>query len=362
MKNLLIETASGSYPVSVGRNIIETKLVEQIGEINPTSILIIADSAVQSLYGKQLLNLLSSSYKTEVYIVPSGEEYKSFESYYNIQSFALKLGLDRKSLILAFGGGVIGDLAGFAAATYMRGIPFIQLPTTLLAHDSAVGGKVAINHPEGKNMIGAFYQPRAVIYDLAFLSTLPGHELRSGFAEVIKHGLIGNADFYHWLTAEISVLNDLNDEKLQHMIIEGIRVKAAVVKEDEKETGVRAHLNFGHTLGHAIEAEIGYGKISHGDGVAIGMLFAIWLSGRVYKLNLPYEKIKKWFKELGFPVEVPENLSTDALISRMLKDKKSHSGTITMVLLRTIGAPEISPFERDQLKSLLETWRQGGSV
>ncbi|MCM3596952.1 3-dehydroquinate synthase [Metabacillus idriensis] len=362
MKNLLIETASGSYPVSVGRNIIETELIKQVKVIKPSSILIIADAAVQSLYGERLLNAMSHSYKTEVFVVPSGEENKSFQSFYDIQTLALKLGLDRKSLILAFGGGVIGDLAGFAAATYMRGIPFIQLPTTLLAHDSAVGGKVAINHPEGKNMIGAFHQPRAVIYDLAFLSTLPVHELRSGFAEVIKHGLIGNADFYHWLTSEISVLDDLDDEKLQHMILEGIRVKAAVVKEDEKETGVRAHLNFGHTLGHAIEASEGYGKISHGDGVAIGMLFAIWLSGKIHSLSLPYEKIKNWFKELGFPVEVPENLSADALISRMLKDKKSHSGTITMVLLKTIGAPETSSFERDQLRSLLETWRQEGSV
>ncbi|PLR66760.1 3-dehydroquinate synthase [Bacillus sp. UMB0893] len=361
MKDLLIETASGSYPVSVGRNIIDTKLLGKISELKPSSILIIADAAVQTLYGEQLLQALRKSYKTEVYVLPSGEEHKSFESFYDIQTYALKLGLDRKSLILAFGGGVIGDLAGFVAATYMRGIPFIQLPTTLLAHDSAVGGKVAINHPEGKNMIGAFYQPAGVIYDLAFLSTLPRNELRSGFAEVIKHGLIGNIDLFKQLAAGIYNLDDIDDEKLQHMIIEGIRVKAAVVKEDEKETGVRAHLNFGHTLGHAIEAEAGYGKISHGDGVAIGMLFAIWLSEKVNKKDLHYEKIKKWFKGLGFPIGVPNSLPTESLIIRMLKDKKSHSGTITMVLLNAIGEAGTSSFESDQLRSLLEKWRQEGS-
>lgn len=361
MKDLLIETASGIYTVSVGKNIIDTKLLDRIEEIKPSSILIVADAAVQNLYGEQLLETLRNAYKTEVYIVPSGEEHKSFENFYDIITFALKLGLDRKSLILAFGGGVIGDLAGFVAATYMRGIPFIQLPTTLLAHDSAVGGKVAINHPEGKNMIGAFYQPEAVIYDLAFLSTLPKNEMRSGFAEVIKHGLIGNIDLFHQLAAEISDLDDLNDEKLQHMIIEGIRVKAAVVKEDEKETGVRAHLNFGHTLGHAIEAEEGYGEISHGDAISIGMLFAIWLSEKVNKKDLHYEKTKKWFKGLGFPFEVSHSLSTESLINRMLKDKKSHSGTITMVLLNAIGEAETSSFESDHLRSLLEKWRQEGS-
>jgi 3-dehydroquinate synthase len=362
MKELLIETASGSYPVSIGRNIIDAKLSEKIDELKPSVILVIADAAVQNLYGEQILQTLRKSYKTEVYTVPSGEEHKSFESYYDIQTYALKLGLDRKSLILAFGGGVIGDLAGFVAATYMRGIPFIQLPTTLLAHDSAVGGKVAINHPEGKNMIGAFYQPKAVVYDLAFLSTLPRNELRSGFAEVIKHGLIGNSDLFQQLAAEIYILEDLDDERLQHMIFEGIRVKAAVVKEDEKETGVRAHLNFGHTLGHAIEAEAGYGKISHGDGIAIGMLFAIWLSEKVNKKDFQYEKIKNWFNGLGFPIEVSHSLSTESLIKRMLKDKKSLSGSITMVLLNAIGEAETSSFQSDQLRSLLEKWRQEGSA
>ncbi|KEZ53045.1 3-dehydroquinate synthase [Metabacillus indicus] len=361
MKQLVVETSARSYPVIVGTGLIETELMKQLERLNPSRILVIADSAVQNLYGDKLMRAVSS-FPSDVYAVPSGEESKSFQTYYDIQTFALKQGLDRKSLILAFGGGVIGDLAGFVAATYMRGIPFIQLPTTLLAHDSAVGGKVAVNHPEGKNMIGAFYQPEAVIYDLDFLKSLPESELRSGFAEVIKHGLIGNEELYSWLKQEIRNVGRINDSMLQRMILQGISVKAAVVKEDEKESGVRAHLNFGHTLGHAIESGAGYGKISHGDAVAAGMLFAVWLSNRTLGADLPYEEIQSWFRELGFPTEVPSDLDTDLLLGKMMKDKKASSGTITMVLLQSIGECRTQAFEKDRLKSLLEIWRQEGTV
>src|SRR6185312_13145009 len=192
--------------------------------------------------------------------VPSGEQAKQFPIYEACLTFALENGLDRKSCIIAFGGGAVGDLAGFVAATYMRGIAFLQVPTTLLAHDSAVGGKVAINHPLGKNMIGAFHQPEAVVYHTPFLQSLPEKEWRSGYAEVIKHALIGDVELYHWLKEEVQTLADLRDEKLIHILTKAIPVKANVVSQDETEKGVRAHLNFGHTLGHALEKEIGYGN------------------------------------------------------------------------------------------------------
>ena len=202
----------------------------------------------------------------------------------NVNLKALDFKLDRHSLILALGGGAVGDLSGFVAATFMRGIPFIQIPTTILAHDSAVGGKVAINHPAGKNMIGAFYQPEAVVYDIDFLKSLPEHEIRSGFAEVIKHGLIQDPSFYHWLKENIlSIDMMISDENLIHFLSRGVEIKSAIVEEDEKETGIRAYLNFGHTLGHAIEAELGYGKLTHGEAVVIGMLYALQLSEKYLK-------------------------------------------------------------------------------
>src|SRR5690606_22285980 len=211
-------------------------------------------------------------------------------------TFALEQKLDRKSVILAFGGGAVGDLSGFVAASFMRGIPFIQIPTTILAHDSAVGGKVAINHPLGKNMIGAFYQPEAVFYDLDFLHSLPLHERRSGFAEVIKHSLISDEDFYVWLRENVHDLDQLRNEEMLYFLKKGIRIKEQIVSQDEKESGIRAFLNFGHTLGHAIEGEAGYGNITHGEGVVIGMMFALGLSKKKLGLSFHLDEFESWLK------------------------------------------------------------------
>jgi 3-dehydroquinate synthase len=338
MEKMIIRTASKTYPVWIGTNIID-KLPKMIREtdLKITKILIITDETVANLYLDQVVDVLKPHFPVVSYTVPNGENAKSFQTFYDCQTFALKNELDRKSIIIALGGGVIGDLAGFVAATFMRGIPFIQVPTTLLAHDSAVGGKVAINHPLGKNMIGAFHQPEAVVYDIAFLKTLPEKEIRSGFAEVIKHAMIKDAEFFQWLKQEILSLNDLKEDYLVAAIKKGISIKADIVSEDEKESGVRSFLNFGHTLGHAIEAELGYGNITHGDAVALGMLFAVKMSEKLLSVNLDYQNLQRWFIQLGFPVHMLKNLEPIHLLKRMKKDKKAISGKVKFILLQSIG-------------------------
>lgn len=356
MKSILVETTDSTYPVYVGDNAIK-ELSPLLLELSPSKVLIVTDNNVDELYGSELVKVVSKQFPTCKFVIKNGESSKSFDMFYELQSFALKQGLDRKSVVLAFGGGVVGDLTGFVAATFMRGIPYIQIPTTLLAHDSAVGGKVAINHPEGKNMIGAFYQPKAVVYDSNYLNSLPAEELRSGFAEVIKHSLIRSEPFYHFLYKEIPDLKGITSENLERMILEGIKIKAEVVSQDERELGLREILNFGHTLGHAIEAEAGYGKISHGDCIAIGMLFAIWLSHKFQVIELPYEEIMIWFNRIGFPTSIPREQTTEELVNKMTKDKKTKSNQIKMILLKEIGVTTSGTFTKEELHSLLEEWR-----
>jgi 3-dehydroquinate synthase len=354
MEAFHIQTNAKEYPLMIGEGIINhlaSYIKEQLESVS--KILVITDETVGSHYLKTVVKLLEPEYPIASYIIPDGEKAKSVEIYYKCQTEALSEKLDRSSLIIALGGGVVGDLAGFVAATYMRGIPFIQIPTTLLAHDSAVGGKVAINHELGKNMIGAFYQPEAVIYDINFLKTLPEKELRSGYAEVIKHALIKDVDLYHLLRNEVSSLSDLQGERLEQIILKGIKVKAEVVAADEKEHGIRAYLNFGHTLGHAIEAELGYGQLTHGDAVAIGMLYAIKVSEQINNTDLHYEEFVSWFKQYGFPTSIPSHLNRDKLIDRMKRDKKSKEDKIRMVLLNEIGSVEVKIVNEDLLRSLM---------
>ena len=355
METINIQTSSKQYPVYIGKGIVSNlrEIIEKLTK-KPSRLAVITDETVASLYLNKIISLLENEYDVSHYVVPSGESAKSFQMFYDCHTFALQNGLDRSSLLIALGGGVVGDLAGFVAATYMRGIPFVQVPTTLLAHDSAVGGKVAINHPLGKNMIGAFHQPEAVVYDSQLLTSLPEKEVRSGFAEVIKHALIWDASFYHWLLEEIKSLEDLQDTKLEYAIKKGIEVKGAIVAKDEQEQGIRAFLNFGHTLGHAIEAELGYGQISHGEAVVIGMLYAIKVSEHVYQKDLNYQDLKKWFEQFGFPVEIPEGLTSENLLERMKKDKKSTNGKIRMVVLKDIGHVEIKQIEDELLLSLIK--------
>ncbi|MBD1378610.1 3-dehydroquinate synthase [Metabacillus arenae] len=359
MRTLEIKTTSSKYPVIVGPNCLQTLPDFLKNRMNQLSkILLITDSTVNQLYGDKVLHLLMDTpYPVSKFVVESGEQSKSFQQFIDIQTYALQEKLDRKSLIIALGGGVVGDLAGFVAATFMRGIPYIQIPTTLLAHDSAVGGKVGINHPLGKNMIGAFHQPIAVLYDTLFIKSLPSLELRSGFAEVVKHAFLKGESFLQELIS-IEDIEMLDESHLAEIIYKGIEVKAEIVGQDEKEAGIRAYLNLGHTLGHAVEAEMGYGKLSHGDCVAVGMLFAFSLSEKVFKVDLNYVKIKSWFKSLGFPVVIPDNLLTEDLISRMISDKKSTSGQINMVLIEKPGSVKIEQFTASELTNFLESWRE----
>ncbi|MFD3446104.1 3-dehydroquinate synthase [Microbacteriaceae bacterium 4G12] len=357
MEQVHITTKSKQYPLYLGANSI-VQLQAVIEAMTPTvsSILIISDEEVAAHYLHVVKEHLSAEQRVFSFIVPSGEQEKSFENYYAIQTYALGQGLDRHSLIIALGGGVIGDLAGFVAATFMRGIRFIQVPTTLLAHDSAVGGKVAVNHPLGKNMIGAFYQPEAVIYNIAFLRSLPIKEWRSGFAEVIKHSLIWDPQFYEWLYEEIHSFEDLQDDALIYALKTAIHIKAEVVAQDETEQGIRAYLNFGHTLGHAIEAELGYGVITHGDAVAIGMRFAILLSEHVYQKDLNYTRFQKWFHSYGYP-KLPQELTAEQLVQAMKKDKKAKAGVIRMVLMKEIGSVELVSVPDEDVLSILKMFQ-----
>jgi 3-dehydroquinate synthase len=236
----------------------------------------------------------------------------------------------------------------------MRGIPFIQIPTTILAHDSAVGGKVAINHPLGKNMIGAFYQPQAVFYDLNYLYSLPSGEKRSGFSEVIKHALISDREFYHSLYRSIRNLEEISPEDMSSLLSAGIKVKRDIVGQDEKESGVRAYLNFGHTLGHAIEAEAGYGSITHGEAVAIGMVFALRLSLQLHSFPFDIKSFEEWLKELGYATQLPAGLTPVRLLERMKQDKKSVGQDVRFVLLQDIGQPVIQKIGDDILLDSLK--------
>lgn len=272
-------------------------------------------------------------------MAPNGENAKTFEIYQDCISFGMNHGMDRHSVVLAFGGGAIGDLAGFVAATYMRGIAFIQLPTTILAHDSAVGGKVGINHPLGKNMVGAFKQPDLVIYDTQFLATLSIREKRSGFAEIIKHAIISDPLFLQELINEIKSLEDLTAFPLQRYLKKGIETKANIVKQDEVEKDIRSYLNFGHTLAHALEAEAGYGELTHGEAVLIGIVYTLNLSMHIYPFAFPYESFISWIEGLGYEWKIPENCSFEAILEWMVRDKKSIRNEPVFVLLQDLGSP-----------------------
>lgn len=349
MEQIEIQTPSKTYPVWIGSGL-RHRIGQLLGELlnEFSSFLVITDDVVAEHYLDDVIGGLKSVDHVYHYVVSHGEQSKSFQAFYNCQTFALEAGLDRKSAVIALGGGVVGDLAGFVAATFMRGIGFIQMPTTLLAHDSSVGGKTGINHPLGKNLIGSFYQPDAVIYDTDTLATLPARELRSGFAEIVKEALIGDATLYEMLKETVISPDDLRNFPFETILKRAISVKAKIVAEDEKESGVRAHLNFGHTLGHALEAELGYGKMTHGEAVAIGMVFAMRVSEAYFGIKLPVMSFKDWLCRLGYSVSVPRDVSPEALLGRMKRDKKAEHDHIRFVVMKTIGEVETA-FVKDGL-------------
>jgi 3-dehydroquinate synthase len=307
---------------------------------------IVTNTTVQALHAPALQRALASHYRRiTVLALPDGEAYKDWPALNQVFDHLLATGCDRKTVLFALGGGVVGDLAGFAAACYMRGVPFVQVPTTLLAQvDSSVGGKTAINHPLGKNMIGAFYQPQRVICDLATLDTLPARELAAGLAEVIKYGPIADAAFLDWIEAHLDALLAREPAALLHAVRRSCEIKAWVVGQDERESGLRAILNFGHTFGHAIEAGLGYGQWLHGEAVACGMVMAADLSVSLGLMPPAFvERLRRLLQRAGLPVAAPASIGVDRFVELMRIDKKAEGGEIRFVVIEALGRAAVRP-------------------
>lgn len=340
-----IETRLGerSYPIHVGRGIMgdPSSLAPHVAG---RQVFVISDENVADLYFHSLERALEGSRRVDSHIIRSGERSKTLEGFASILQALAACRLGRDGVVVALGGGVVGDIAGFAAACYQRGVDFVQIPTTLLAQvDSSVGGKTGVNLPVGKNLVGAFHQPRCVVIDTATLATLAPREMRAGFAEVVKYGLIGDAEFFAWLEENVDALLALDDESVVHAVIRSCEEKARVVMADERETGQRALLNLGHTFGHAIEAGTGYGQWLHGEAVAVGTLLAARLSEREGGLDEgEYRRIEAIFDKAGLPLRIPKNLSTERMLELMALDKKSLEGKMRLVLLRRIGEAVVS--------------------
>ncbi len=351
---LQVDLGERSYPITIGEALLaDASLISP--HVAGKRVAVVTNTTVGPLYLERLVGVLTGAGKQVTTIVlPDGEEEKNWASLMRVFDVLLAEKCDRKTTLIALGGGVIGDLTGFAAATYMRGVPFIQVPTTLLAQvDSSVGGKTGINHPLGKNMIGAFYQPQAVIADTATLDTLPPRELSAGLAEVIKHGAIIDAPFFDWIEANIAPLVAKEASALAYAIRRSCEIKADVVRQDEREGGLRAILNFGHTFGHAIEAGLGYGEWLHGEAVGCGMVMAADLSQRLGFIDAASrDRVTALVKAAGLPVVAPD-LGAERWLELMQVDKKNEGGQIKFILLKPLGVPVIMPVPQDALLATL---------
>lgn len=350
MQSMKVKTSTHDYHVYIGKSL-RHNLLELLPKTY-SRILIVTDDIIAPLYLEDVKRALQDENITvHDVVIPNGEYSKNIEQFYHLQTVALKNNLDRRSLMIALGGGVIGDLTGFVAASFMRGIDYIQMPTTILSHDSSVGGKVAINHELGKNLIGAFYPPRAVIYDIDTLQSLPSHEVRSGYAEIVKEAYIADASLVdELLTKE---LNHVRENELSEHLYKGIAIKANIVEQDERESDIRMFLNFGHTLAHAIEAELKYGEITHGEAVAIGMLFALRISEDVMNVDLGSEGYEKWLVTNNYPLSL-QQLDRNNIIEKMKLDKKSTNEQIQMVLLKQIGEPIVIHLTDNEIAHYLD--------
>ena len=354
MPPLNVELGERSYPIHIAKNLLgNAELIRPF--ITGQQVMVVSNVTIAPLYLDVLLNSLSE-FKVSTHILPDGEEFKNLDILDGIFNALLKVPCDRQTTIIALGGGVVGDITGFAAACYQRGVPFIQIPTTLLAQvDSSVGGKTAVNHPRGKNMIGAFYQPRCVIADIDTLNTLDDRQLSAGLAEIIKYGLIRDLEFFVWLEKNIELLCHRDADALAEAIRRSCINKAEVVAEDELEGGVRALLNLGHTFGHAIEAGMGYGNWLHGEAVATGMLMAADLSCRSAWLSREdVQRIAALLKRAGLPVAPPAELDVERYLKLMKVDKKVMDGRIRLVLLKEIGVAYVcDDYDNNLLKQTL---------
>ena len=354
MIELEVGLGDRSYPIYIGEGLLDkSELFSPF--ISGKKVMIVTNETVGPLYEQQVRKALAA-YDVDTVVLPDGERYKDWQSLNMIFTALLEKAHSRKTTIVALGGGVVGDMAGFAASAYQRGVDFIQVPTTLLSQvDSSVGGKTAINHPLGKNMVGAFYQPKAVIIDILSLQTLPEREISAGLAEVIKYGLIRELSFFEWLEDNIESLKALDAQVVAYAIKESCACKAEVVEIDEKEGGLRAILNLGHTFGHAIENFKGYGVWLHGEAVGAGMMMAAELSFlQGWLRESDKNRVKALLSRAGLPVYGPEGMVAENYRKLMAVDKKVMDGTLRLVLLKGIGEAVVtSEFSDEHLESVL---------
>ena len=352
MQTVTVNLGERSYPIELGEG-----LLSRVGEIMKARgingrVGIVTNPPVAELYGDQVRESLENAgYDTATVLIPEGEAHKNTASLGLIYDALVEHRFDRSATLIALGGGVIGDVTGFAAATFLRGIGYVQIPTTLLAQvDASVGGKTAVNHEQGKNLIGAFHQPRLVVIDLDTLRTLPRREYAAGMAEVIKYGIIEDAAFFVFLEEEMDALLEIHANAVEHAVASSCRIKAAVVEQDERETDRRAILNFGHTIGHALEAFTGYERFLHGEAVAVGMIQAAALSaGQGLCSAAELRRIETLVRRAGLPWRIPDDIALDDLIAGMALDKKSHAGKIKFVLCEGIGGTRFQWFSPDEI-------------
>ena len=327
-----------SYPIIIGHGLLADgeRFTELLGD---APVVLVSNDTVAPLYLPRVRNALGKTRKVTEVILPDGEDQKHLMSADHIWQQALKDHHERRSIFIALGGGVIGDLTGYAAACFLRGVDFIQLPTTLLAQvDSSVGGKTAVNHPLGKNMIGAFHQPKAVLIDLDSLLTLPDREFAAGIAETIKYGCIWDSDFFNWLVQHSDALRGRSNDVLAKAVQRSCAIKAGVVSQDEREGGLRAILNFGHTFAHAIEQTMGYGAWLHGEAVACGMVMAAKISAARDQLSgETVAQLEQFLASFNLPVEPPTEMSPESFLEVMAGDKKVDRGKIRYILLQSLG-------------------------
>ncbi len=357
---LHVDLAERSYPITIGPGLIaDADMVTRY--IHGKRVVIVSNTTVAPLYLAKLEAALQKHGKQAMSVIlPDGEEYKDWQHLMQIFDAMLAAKCDRKTTMIALGGGVVGDMTGYAAASFMRGVPFIQIPTTLLSQvDSSVGGKTGINHPLGKNMIGAFYQPQAVLADTNSLQTLPARELSAGLAEVIKYGAIIDQEFFSWIESNILALRALQPQAIAHAIARSCEIKADVVRQDEREGGLRAILNFGHTFGHAIEAGMGYGTWLHGEAVGCGMVMAADLSCRLGMIDSAMlARVKNLVQAAGLPIVAPD-LGAARWVELMQVDKKNEGGAIKFILMKGLGVPSIMNVEESLLLQTLQACTAG---
>jgi 3-dehydroquinate synthase len=358
MKTLHVDLAERSYPIYIGSCLANTDLI--VETIPHQEVLIVSNETVAPLYLDKIEKpLLDAGKRVESVVLPDGEKYKTLDTVNKIFDVLLEGTFSRKVVLVALGGGVIGDMTGFAAASYQRGVDFVQVPTTLLSQvDSSVGGKTGVNHPLGKNMIGAFKQPLAVLIDPSTLSTLPDREFSAGFAEVIKHGVIQDKSYLEYLEQNIDDIFSQDLVALSEVILGSCQIKRSVIEQDETEQNIRAILNLGHTFGHAIETTMGYGVWLHGEAVAVGMLMAADLSARMG--NIEYsdvERIKNLLVASSLPVSVPDKMTPENFLAAMYRDKKVDAGALRLVLILAMGKAEVTgQFDTALLNETLQSF------